>query len=88
MKKVPKHLAIIPDGNRRWAKAHRFLPWQGHEVGVERIFECIEAAFREGVEHVTVWTGSYSNLESRTAKEVAVLFMLMQKSLSNPKLLK
>lgn len=84
---VPKHLAIIPDGNRRWAKAHLFLPWQGHEEGVKRFWDTAYTASDAGVKFMTFWAGSYGNLAKRSEIEVDVLFKLLTEELAKPKLL-
>ena len=82
------HLAIIPDGNRRWAKAHLLLPWQGHEQGVKRFWEIAQAAVDLDIKYLTLWAASYSNLAKRTKKEVSVLFGLMRSELQKPELRK
>lgn len=81
------HLAIIPDGNRRWAKARLLLPWKGHLEGVKRFWELAEAAQEMGIKHLTFWGGSYSNLERRSEEEVDVLFRIMAQELAKPELL-
>jgi undecaprenyl diphosphate synthase len=80
------HLAMIPDGNRRWAKARLLLPWQGHIEGVKRFGEIAQAASDAGVKNLTIWAGSYSNLQKRTEKEVSVLFSLIDAELLKPEL--
>lgn len=84
---VPHHLAIIPDGNRRWAKAHLLLPWQGHEEGVKRFWDISYATSDAGVKFMTFWAGSYGNLAKRSEMEVKVLFRLLSEELAKPKLL-
>ena len=68
-----KHLAIIPDGNRRWAKAKGLAPWQGHIKASKNIPEIIKEAFAIGINSVTIWGGSYDNLTKRTSQEIEVL---------------
>lgn len=85
---LPNHVAIIPDGNRRWAKANRLLPWQGHEEGTKRFWDVADAALELGVKHLTFWSGSYSNLSKRSSKEVQVLFRLMEKELKDSEIIK
>jgi len=72
------HLAIICDGNRRWAKAQGFLPWQGHEQAI-RNFRGILDWFREDgrVGTLTLWAFSTENWK-RDAKEVAKLMELFE----------
>jgi undecaprenyl diphosphate synthase len=84
---LPNHLAIIPDGNRRWAKAHLLLSHQGHVEGIKRFWEISETAAELGLKHLTFWAGSYDNLAKRSAKEVEVLFKLMSEELAKPELL-
>lgn len=81
---IPNHVAIIPDGNRRWAKAHRLLPWQGHEEGAKRFWEVAEYLAQAGVSYGTFWAGSYSNLANRSPEEVKFLFQILEQELSDP----
>ncbi|HEY4493149.1 MAG TPA: polyprenyl diphosphate synthase [Candidatus Paceibacterota bacterium] len=70
--KVPKHVVIIPDGNRRWARERGLLPWEGHKEGMERTKELLKAAPTMGVTHMTFWGFSTENW-SRPAEEVGWL---------------
>lgn len=79
---VPQHIAIIPDGNRRWAKGKGLEPWKGHEEGVKRFEEVSEAAFRSGASYFTFWAASESNLKSRPKLEISALVYLMDTYLS------
>ncbi len=81
---VPTHLAIIPDGNRRWAKAQGLDPWLGHEAGVARFEEASEEAFAKGVKYFTFWASSEDNLRKRPKMEVKALLWLMEKYLARP----
>ena len=61
--KIPRHIAIIMDGNGRWAKK-RFLPRSaGHKYGMERMIGLMEHAFELGVEYITVYALSTENLK-------------------------
>lgn len=76
-KDVPQHIAIIPDGNRRWAQEHHVPLLQGHKRGVE-VFEAIgDAALERGVRYVTFWGFSTENW-SRSKREVAYLMKLFR----------
>lgn len=69
MNNVPKHIAIIMDGNGRWAKK-RFLPRvMGHKRGADALEKMLTAAGDLGVEHITVYAFSTENW-SRTEEEV------------------
>jgi undecaprenyl diphosphate synthase len=84
---LPEHIAIIPDGNRRWAKAHRLNPWEGHREGVKRLWDVATAIHNAGVPHATFWVGSYDNLKKRSRIEVTFLIHLLRDEILSPKLL-
>ncbi len=81
---IPQHIAIIPDGNRRWAKSQNLNPWEGHTEGVKRFWEISDVAYEKGVTHLTFWGASYDNLTKRTKAEVAFLLELLKKELARP----
>ena len=66
---VPRHIAIIPDGNRRWATARGEDPWVGHDAGAARIEELAVAARDMGVRYVSFWGSSMENLTKRPLRE-------------------
>lgn len=70
---LPKHVALIIDGNRRWAKENNLPYWKGHEKGAERVEEVLREALDIGIEYLTIWGGSYNNLTKRTPKEIQFL---------------
>ncbi|MCF7844127.1 di-trans,poly-cis-decaprenylcistransferase [Candidatus Gracilibacteria bacterium] len=78
---IPKHIAIIPDGNRRWAKQHNKLSAQGHAMGYKRIQDCITYARKEGISIVTVWAFSTENWK-RKQDEIGELMTIISKGLS------
>ncbi|MBI3442380.1 MAG: di-trans,poly-cis-decaprenylcistransferase [Candidatus Sungbacteria bacterium] len=71
--KIPTHLAIIPDGNRRWAKQHGLLPWEGHQKGAEQFRTMARAVFKSGISSLTLWAASEDNLRKRHMMEIAAL---------------
>ncbi len=75
---IPAHIAIIPDGNRRWAKQNKILAWKGHEKGSERFREIADDLFHRGVRHVTFWAASEDNLTKRSKPEVKFLVSLLK----------
>ena len=78
---VPGHIAIVMDGNGRWAK-RRFLPRiAGHRQGVESLRRCIRACAERGVKVLTVFAFSSENW-SRPEDEVSALMELLGKALS------
>ena len=75
--KIPRHIAIIMDGNGRWAKK-RLLPRSiGHKHGMERMIGLMEHAFDLGVEYITVYALSTENLK-RPPEELEGLFNLFR----------
>lgn len=66
---VPLHIAIVPDGNRRWAKRGGNAAWKGHEAGASRIEELTREALRKGVKYLTIWGSSVDNLTKRPLEE-------------------
>lgn len=79
---VPKHIGIIMDGNRRWAKRRDLSVFDGHKAGLENLAEIVDACADRGVEVVTVYAFSTENFKNRGAKEVADLFELLVKGLA------
>lgn len=76
--KIPDHLAIIPDGNRRWARARGLHTLQGHKKGFERAVELARAARSMGIHTVTLWGFSTENWD-RTEEEIGYLMKLYEK---------
>jgi len=75
--RLPRHVAIIMDGNGRWAKS-RFLPrLEGHRAGVESVRSVVEAAARLGLEALTVYAFSTENWK-RPTDEVSGLMGLLK----------
>ncbi len=77
MSKLPRHIAIIMDGNGRWAKK-RMLPRKlGHKAGADTLEGITKAADRLGVEHLTVYAFSTENWK-RTEEEVSGIMDLLR----------
>ncbi|GAB2684856.1 polyprenyl diphosphate synthase [Nocardia thraciensis] len=72
----PRHLAMILDGNRRWAAARGLDPVDGHREGAERLFETVGWSEQAGVQTLTLWVLSADNLH-RPAEEVDGLLPLI-----------
>lgn len=73
--KVPNHLAIIPDGNRRWARAKGKHTLQGHKKGFDQAIKLARAARQWGIHTVTLWGFSTENWD-RSEEEVSYLMKL------------
>jgi len=79
---VPGHIAVIMDGNGRWAKK-RFLPrFAGHRKGVETVRELVKACLERGVSYLTLFAFSSENWR-RPQEEVSLLMQLFVKALQN-----
>lgn len=77
---IPKHIAIIMDGNGRWAKKRGLPRVAGHRKGVETVREIVEACAEIGVKYLTLYTFSTENWK-RPKNEVSTLMRLLLKSL-------
>ena len=75
----PKHIAIIPDGNRRWARRKNLKPWDGHYEGAKRFEELVDLAFDKGVKSISFWGSSVDNLTKRPLKEKMALLDIYEK---------
>jgi undecaprenyl diphosphate synthase len=73
---LPRHVAIIMDGNRRWARARGIPDFDGHAAGVEAIRGLLQHAVRRGVPMLTLYAFSRENW-ARSDDEVAGLFALL-----------
>jgi undecaprenyl diphosphate synthase len=74
---LPRHVAIIMDGNRRWARQRDLPELDGHAAGVEAIRELLRHAVRRGVPVLTLYAFSRENW-ARTDEEVTGLFGLLE----------
>ena len=77
---IPRHIAIIMDGNGRWAKDRGLPRLQGHRAGAESVREVMEACIELGVEYLTLYAFSSENW-SRPATEVSALMALLDRFL-------
>ena len=77
------HIAIIPDGNRRWAKKRTLSPWKGHEKAIQNFKESLEWCYAQpeiGV--LTIWCFSTENWK-RSEKEIDKLMKILEEYLIN-----
>jgi undecaprenyl diphosphate synthase len=80
--KIPKHVAIVMDGNGRWAKARKKLRTFGHKAGVDTLREIVRCASDQGVEVLSVFAFSTENWR-RPVTEVSTLIRLIISALKN-----
>ena len=79
---IPKHVGIILDGNRRFAKKLMLKPWKGHEFGAEKVKKLLEWAKDVGIKELTLYAFSYENF-NRPKKEFDYLMYLFRKEFDN-----
>lgn len=79
---LPKHIAIIMDGNRRWAKQRNLDPKLGHKEGAKVLETITRYANKIGIQYLTVYAFSTENWK-RTKEEVGALMMLLQSYLDD-----
>ncbi len=77
---IPQHVAIIMDGNGRWAKQRGMERSMGHKAGAETVHAIVEDAVRLGIKYLTLYTFSTENW-NRPAQEVAALMALLLESI-------
>ena len=82
--KEPKHIAIIQDGNRRYAKKQGLNPWEGHKFGAEKVKKILEWCRDLGIKELTLYSFSIDNFK-RPEKEKKVLFGLFKKNIKELK---
>jgi undecaprenyl diphosphate synthase len=73
--RMPKHIAIIPDGNRRWAKKRLSSIQEGHREGADTLMEMVKAAKELGIEGITFYSFSTENW-NRPPEEIWALMAL------------
>lgn len=74
---IPRHVAIVMDGNRRWAKLHGMSEGEGHSAGVDAIRPIVEHASGRGIEALSIYAFSRENW-ARSDEEVETLFALLE----------
>lgn len=80
-KNLPKHVAFIMDGNRRWAREKGLSPFKGHILGEDRIEPLVDYAIEKGITHLTFWAFSTENW-NRQKKEVDFLLNMFRNDLA------
>jgi len=84
VKTIPRHVAVIMDGNGRWAQSRNLPRLAGHEQGSKSIRQCVEACMETGVEFLTLYAFSSENWK-RPALEVSGLMLLLERFLNEKK---
>lgn len=76
IKNIPQHIALIPDGNRRWARKRLLKPWAGHKQGITAFENVLEKSLELKIPCLTFWGSSWDNLTKRPKIEVNFLLKL------------
>jgi len=79
---IPSHIAIIQDGNRRFARTHNMPPSEGHRAGADRTEVMLDWARELGIKYITLYSFSTENFK-RDWEEVQDLFCLFKEKLGN-----
>lgn len=76
----PRHIAIIPDGNRRWARLHNMSKEEGYSIGIRNFGNALKWGRKLGIRMMTFWAFSTQNA-TRDRKEIRTLMKLFDKNL-------
>ncbi len=78
VQQMPRHIAIIMDGNGRWAQERKKVRWEGHSEGARAVRRTVESCARLGVEYLTLYAFSVNNWQ-RPRLEVEALMRLLRR---------
>src|SRR5437870_9655157 len=81
--RLPRHVAVIMDGNGRWAKRRHLPRIAGHRSGVEAVRSTVETGARIGLHALTLYAFSAENVQRRLGAEVSFLMRLLRKYLKD-----
>jgi len=79
---LPRHVGVMLDGNRRWARANGFEPKDGHQAGADKIKDLLAWCEEAGVEVVTLWLLSTDNLD-RSRGEIVPLLKIIEAAVAD-----
>ena len=75
---IPNHVALIPDGNRRWAKKRGLPSFVGHKKGAETLEKIIYEVISLNIPYFSFWGSSLDNITKRSKSEVNYLFNIFE----------
>lgn len=84
---TPLHIAIIPDGNRRWARSNKLNLMSGYNAGIGKIIDVCTWAKKQGVNTISVWALSTENINQRSSTEIGLLYRLYIKAANDKHIL-
>lgn len=79
-KPMPSHVAVILDGNRRWAKENGLPPWIGHKVGAEKVRLLLRECLKLNIKTLTIYAFSIENFQ-RSKREVEEIMKIAEEKL-------
>ncbi|NQU99689.1 MAG: di-trans,poly-cis-decaprenylcistransferase [Parcubacteria group bacterium] len=80
-KKVPKHIAVIPDGNRRWSRQKGLKPWEGHDAGAKVVEKFLDWCLEYKIPIISFYALSIDNLKKRPEEEVKHIINVLKNEL-------
>ncbi len=84
---LPRHVVIIPDGNRRWAEIRKLPSGVGHKQGAKAAEKLIRISREWGIQTLTLWGLSTDNVEKRSPQEISTLLEIFEKLFTNEKMI-
>jgi len=78
---LPRHVVLVPDGNRRWARKHGLSVVEGHQAGARALEKILKLAYQSGikVKSISFWALSLDNVRHRSKPELKGLFQIFQR---------
>ncbi len=76
--RVPQHLGVILDGNRRWARKRGLPPWVGHRYGAKKFEKFLNWCLELGIKQVSAYVLSTENLKNRSKREIDEIFKILK----------
>ncbi len=85
MNDIPKHIAVIPDGNRRYARKYNLSIYEAYKIGSEKTLEFLNWCMEFGIKVVTFFVISYDNFLKRSKEDVDAVLRLLKEKLKKIK---
>jgi tritrans,polycis-undecaprenyl-diphosphate synthase [geranylgeranyl-diphosphate specific] len=80
MNDIPKHIVVIPDGNRRYARRYNLPIYEAYKIGSERTLEFLNWCMEFGIKVVTFFVISYDNFLKRSKEDVDAVLRLLREN--------
>ena len=80
---IPRHVGVILDGNRRYARALMKNPWEGHKAGIKKSQDVISWACEKGIKYITAYVLSWENYYSRPKREMRLILRYLEEEMDN-----